>query len=39
MIAALIAILQSITVALQGIVTNVPLAKNALTDLDTFLKS
>lgn len=39
MIAALIATLQSITVALLAIVTNVPLAITKLNELDTFLKS
>lgn len=39
MIAALISTLNSITTALQGIVTNVPLAITKLTDLNTFLNS
>lgn len=39
MIARIITALTSIATALLAIVTNVPLAKAALTDLDTFLQS
>lgn len=39
LVSDLITTLQSITTALTGIVTNVPLAITALTNLNTFLNS